>query len=183
MVVIVAPLLAAQFSYGFKDDFSAEALEEPAGVTFTLMAGPDAGVYGIAFGEGVRLKGTPVFGALSISLFRNGSLDSLFSGIDMTIRIQPRGKIEPFIGGGGSFNYAWSSRSGRSALSVIPAEAIAEAASHGGESYWGGHVEAGIRLLLDSENRIIEAFGRYTWSSSGRGEDYWLVGVSTGIGW
>jgi hypothetical protein len=180
---LIIQLLGAQLCYGFADDFDGRAWEEPAGSTFAVLAGPEAGVYGVSFGQGMWLKGTPVFGNFCLSLFKNDNEDSLFSGIGMTIRIMPRWKLAPFIGGGGSFNYSWSSATAADSLSGIPAEAVAEASSRSGKSYWGGHVEAGARLRLDSRIRLVEAFGRHTWSSSGPEADYWLVGVSTGIDW
>jgi len=183
IVTGVLPLLflIAQVCYGFDEDFDGRDWEEPAGVTCTALVSPEDGVYGVAFGEGVWLKHTPILGDFSISLFKNDNVGALLSGIGMTIRIMPRWKLAPFVGGGGSFNYSFSSSAG--SQSGIPAETVVSVASHAGKSYWGGHAEAGIRLWLDSKIQLVEAFCRYTWSSDGPAADYLLVGVATGVGW
>lgn len=176
--------LAVQSGYADWTDFDGREYEEPAGPSFTVFAGPDAGVYGLSVDEGVWLKGWPVLGNLSISLFQNDGVHSFFSGIGMTIRLMPRGTIAPFIGAGGSFNYAWTTATGGVSPSGIPAESITQEASRGaGESYWGGHAEAGVRFCLESNIRLLEAAGRYTWSSSGADAHYWLFSISTGLGW
>ena len=174
-------LLIAQLCYGFDDDFDGRDWEEPAGATCSVLVSPEGGVYGLAFGEGVWLKHTPIYGDFSLSIFKNDNADAIFSGIGMTIRVMPRWKLAPFVGGGGSFNYPFASSAG--SQSGIPAETVATVATHGGRSYWGGHAEAGVRLWLDSTIQLVETFCRYTWSSDGPAADYWLVGVSTGVGW
>ena len=141
-------------------------------------------MYGLSLDEGIWLKGWPVFGNLSVRLFQDGQGHSFFSGIGMTLRVMPRSAVAPFVGAGGSFNYAWSSSPGTGSSSVIPAEKIAEeAARKDSDSYWGGHAEAGIRLWLDGKIRVVEVSGRYTWSSAGAEANYWLAGISTGFGW
>ena len=95
--------LIAQVCYGFDEDFDGRDWEEPAGVTCTALVSPEDGVYGVAFGEGVWLKHTPILGDFSISLFKNDNVGALLSGIGMTIRIMPRWKLAPFVGGVGSF--------------------------------------------------------------------------------
>lgn len=183
-VMLAALLLAERCTYGFDDDFGGSTSEEPAGTSWAALVGPDAGVYGVSFSEGTRLKGTPIFGDLSISFFQNDSAESFFSSIGITIRVMPRWNLAPFVGAGGSFNYAWSSARVSGASSSIPAQVIVqEAVRPESRSYWGGHAEAGARLTIESKVRMIEVFGRYTWSSSGLSGNYWLVGVSTGLGW
>ncbi len=54
--------------------------------------------------------------------------------------------------------------------------------SNKSDSYWGGHVESGFRLWMNNRVRLLEILGRYTWSSLGTEHDYWLVGISTGVG-
>ncbi|MEI6971334.1 MAG: hypothetical protein WCL44_07415 [bacterium] len=181
--VAVVQLVAPGACQAFDDDFDRESMEEPAGATCSLLAGPDAGVYGLSFGSGVWLKGLPVYGDLWMSLFQNDTEDSFYSGIGLTVRLMPRWKLAPFLGGGGSFNYDWASGYSTNGTSDIPAEAVAEAARRGGGSYWGGHAECGLRLMLDSRPGLIEVFGRHTWSSSGAYADHWLIGLSTGVGW
>lgn len=181
--VAVIPILTSQLCCGFDDHFDGRDMEEPAGSTCSLLAGPDAGVYGVSFGSGVWLKGAPVHGDMWLSLFQNDSADSFFSGVGITVRLMPRWTFAPFVGGGGSFNYAWSSDSPTNSSSAIPAEVVAEAAARGGKSYWGGHAEGGFRLTLDSRIRLVEVYARHTWSSSGSGGEYWLIGLSTGAEW
>lgn len=181
---LVVIILAVMPCYGFDDDFDGQNYEEPGGASFTVFAGSESGVYGLSLDEGIWIKGLPVFGNISMSLFHNDHAQSLFSGIGMTIRVMPRGTIAPFVGGGGSFNYSWSSSAGTGGTSAIPAEAIAqEAVRKGSESYWSGHAETGIRLCFESAIRLVEVSGRYTWSSAGSDANYWLIGISTGFGW
>ena len=51
-----------------------------------------------------------------------------------------------------------------------------------GKSYWGGHAEAGVRFWIPPPVQLLEVYGRYTWTSLQGERDYWLVGISTGVG-
>jgi len=184
MMVLVLLGLIAQCVYGFDSDwdFNGTAYEEPAGSSCALLGSPDGDVYGLSFGDGTWIRDTPIFGDFGLSLFENRKEDAVFGGVSMTLRIMPHWKLAPFVGAGGSFNYALTSGNASGSSSSIPAETIAEkAASGSAESYWGGHVEGGARLWIDSGIRLIEVFGRYTWSSIGQDSNYWLIGISTGI--
>jgi len=163
--------------------FEAEDYEEPAGGSFLIVASPGDGVYGIAICNGTWLKHTPVFGDFQIGLFQNDIEDALFTGVGMTLRVMPHWSVAPFVGGGGSFNYALTSGTAAGGDSGIPAENIIEAEQSGGQSYWGGHAEVGVRWSFESRFRMVEAFGRYTWSSTSDDAGYWLIGIASGAGW
>ena len=68
-------------------------------------------------------------------------------------------------------------------LLVCIAQAALDGEMRGGQSYWGGHAEAGIRFSAVPLVGLVEILGRYTWSSSGSDNGYWLAGIATGVGW
>jgi hypothetical protein len=88
----------------------------------------------------------------------------------MTFRLMPHSRVAPFVGAGGSYNLS---------LRQTDTDEPGGLESRG-NTYWGGHVEAGIRVWLRSPWRLLEIMGRYTWSSLDGDRDYWLVGISTG---
>ncbi|TFH15382.1 MAG: hypothetical protein E4H02_07985 [Lentisphaerales bacterium] len=165
------------------DNFDPEDYEEPAGSTFAFLLNPEDGIYGLSVGSGTWLKNTPVFGDFAISLFHNDLEQALYSGIAMTIRAMPHWQYAPFVGCGGSFNYSFASGSSDESSSGIPAETVVAASRRDSESYWAGHVEAGVRGRFGSRVQLVEVAGRYNWSSSGDEFNYWLVALSTGAGW
>jgi hypothetical protein len=164
------------------DDFDREAWEEPAGASFSVLLNPSDDLYGIGFGAGVWLKGTPVFGDTFVHLFENGLEEAWYSALGMTLRLQPRWRLAPFAGVGGSYNLALDG-SGGEAQGEGDLVVNGQDLSARGRSYWGGHVEAGLRLRLPPPVRLLEVCGRYTWSSNEGDVDTWLLCISTGAGW
>jgi len=157
-----------------KSEYNREDYEEPAGASVKLLLNPADGIYGMTTGEGTWLKGTPVFGDYEVSIFSNDIEESWYSGIGMTIRIMPHWRFAPFIGGGGSYNYSFSRREENLIFDQETPYANI------GDSYWGGHSEAGFRFWTEDRSKHFEIAGRYIWTSLDR--EYWLVTISTGIG-
>ena len=159
------------------DDFKGEDYEEPAGGSFAALVGPSDDVYGIGFGYGMWLVNTPVFGDYGLSFFNNGREDSFYSGFGLTLRLMPHGRVAPFVGVGGSYNVAWSQHD-------TNATSRADGPADRGDSYWAGYGEAGLRIWLpESRLKLIEVMGRYTWPALEGDRQYWLIGLSTGLGW
>jgi hypothetical protein len=156
--------------------WEAEDYEEPAGASFAILVGPADEWYGISFGSGVWLKDSPVFGDYFVRLFHSGSTDTWYSGVGMTIRLMPRTVVAPFVGAGGSYNYAFSEASTNETAQVV-----SEDADHD-RSFWAGHVEAGCRVWIGVPWRLLEVFGRQSWTSLDDTESTWLIGISTGAG-
>lgn len=166
--------------------YEREDYEEESAASFQVVLNPDDGVYGVSFGAGTWLRGTPVFGDYFLGLFQSDIEDAWYSNVGMTIRVMPHWRVAPFIGAGGSYNYSWSGEVNASsepqpAPLGLTEEELAQLPDRG-ESYWGGHVEAGIRLHLPEPLYLFEAMGRYTWVSLDGDREYWLVGISTGTG-
>lgn len=164
-------MLATRLSHG---DFERENYEEPAGSSFSLFFNSEDDIYGIGMCDGTWLKNTPVFGNYQLSLFSNGIEDSWYSGIEMTFRLMPRWRFAPFAGAGGSYNYSFKRRE----HNVFLYEE--NTVNDRGDSYWGGHVEAGFRFWMKNRVQLLEFSGRYTWSSLTGERDYWLVVIGTG---
>lgn len=182
--VLLLSATAGAFDFDSDEDFDPEKYEESAGSSFAFFAGQEGKLIGMSFGSGTWLKNTPVFGDFFISLFQNDMVDSLCSGVGMTFRLMPHGKYAPFVGAGGSYNYAWSSLTADTGVEVEPGQVSVDGSESGANgSYWGGHVEAGMRVWLDARLRLIEICGRYTWCSLGEDSNYWLVMISTGPSW
>ena len=95
----------------------------------------------------------------------------------MTIRLMPHWRFAPFAGGGGSYNYSLSQAS-----KTTPALQEPKEFKDQGESYWGGHTEAGFRILAPGGRMLFELMGRYTWTSLAGDRNYWLAGISVGAG-
>jgi hypothetical protein len=162
-------------------DLEPDENEESAGASFHVQANPSDRVYGLGFGGGLWLRGTPVFGDYFLSLISNGIEDAFYSGVGMTIRIMPHWRTAPFVGGGGSYNYAFSTNHTHAASSSTGSTGSARSRLEGrGESYGAGHVEAGLRFWFEAPLRMVEVLGRYTWSFRPGDRDYWLVGLSIG---
>ncbi len=166
LVFIYAPVAKAEFN---REDY-----EEPAGSSFSFFLNSEDDIYGISVGDGTWLKGTPVFADYQIRLFSNGAEDSWYSGMAMTLRVMPHWKIAPFVGGGGSYNYSFKRREEN--LFLYEENTVDDR----GDSYWGGHTEAGLRIWLNNRVRLLEFSARYTWSSLDGDRDYWLAAISTG---
>ncbi len=162
------------------DEYDREDYEEPAGASFAFLGNPSDDIWGISFGSGTWLVGTPVFGDYFVRLFYNGLEEATYSGLGMTIRLMPHWRVAPFVGAGGSYNYSFNRAEARSSDSTLVVHG--ETYSDTGNSYWGGHAEAGLRIWFESKLQLLEVMGRYTWSSSDGEMDYWLVGISTGVG-
>lgn len=179
LVVVLALLATPVFA---KDPWAAwdrEDYEEPAGGTFALLLNTEDSIYGIGIGDGTWLKGAPVFGDYFLSVFRNDIEDATYSNVGLTIRLMARWTFAPFMGGGGSYNYSLSGDDTEE--DTLEPEDPDELPNRG-ESYWGGHAEAGFRLWTGGKAQLFEVMFRQTWSSLSGKRDYWLVGISTGTG-
>lgn len=162
---------------GVAPAFDREDYEEEAGSGFRAVLNTSDDIYGAAIGSGTWLKGCPVLGDYFLGIFHNGIEDALYSNVGLTLRLMPRWTIAPFIGGGGSYNHSLSG--GDKDEATPSAAAVEEHLSRGG-SYWGGHVEAGLRIWTDNQWRFIEISSSYTWSSEDGDRDYWLAGICVG---
>lgn len=173
-VLVAALLLSFCLPRMAKCEYNREDYEEPAGSAGSIFLNPEDNIYGVSTGEGTWLKGTPIFGNYAISLFSNGAEDAWYASVGMTLRIMPHWAFTPFVGGGGSYNYSFSRREENPILYEENTE------SDLGDSYWGGQAEAGFRLWTRERRKMYEISAQYIWTSLNR--EYWLVGISTGIG-
>ncbi len=164
----------------WNDGYDREDYEEPAGASFAFLLNPSDDIWGMAIGSGTWLVDTPVFGDYFVRLFYNGLERTTYSGIGMTLRLMPHWRVAPFVGAGGSYNYAFNRAEANSSRGSFVVEG--EDYSGAGSSYWGGHAEAGVRVWFGSRLQLLEVMGRYTWSSNEGDLDYWLLGISTGVG-
>lgn len=174
--LIMGAALTAAFPVSGYSGFNREDYEEPAGGSFSFFLNTEKDIYGISLGDGTWLKNTPIFGDYAVSLFSNGAEDSWYTAVGMTIRIMPHWILAPFIGGGGSYNYSFKRREDN--LLLYEENTLDDR----GDSYWGAHAEAGIRLWSRSRSRLFEISARNTWSSLDGERDYWQIGISTGAG-
>lgn len=147
-----------------------EDYEEPAGPSGSFQSNPSDDVYGVAVGTGVWLRKTPVFADYFATAFWNGIEDAWYGGGGLTLRVMPHWRVSPFVGAGGSYSAALSSQSADAEMRW----------KDQGESYWGGHVEGGLRVWLPWRYRLLEIMGRQTWTSLSEGRDYWMVGIGLG---
>ncbi len=143
--------------------------EEWAGLSFEVQRNMDGDVYGFAFQSGVWLVGTPLFGEVSGGWLSNDMRDGNYSSIGFTLRIMPRTDIAPFIGAGGTYQ---SLLSGRSRGEDINRESSG--------SYWGGHVDGGLRVWFGEARHFLQALYRHTWTDSSGDLDYSLVAAAYG---
>lgn len=157
-------------------EYNREDYEEPAGASFSCFFNTEDEIYGMSLGDGTWLKNTPVFADYQIALFSHGAEDSWYSGMGLTIRLMPHWNFAPFIGAGGSYNYSFKRREENPIFYEENTE------TDQGDSYWGGHSEAGFRFWTKNRVKLLELSGRYTWSSLSGERDYWLVSISTGTG-
>jgi hypothetical protein len=159
-----------------------EEREVPAGTSFTFQFNPADEIYGISAGYGLYVVDTPFFGDYFLTLFNNELEQAFYTGLGMTVRVMPHWKVAPFVGGGGSYNFSLSSGNNDSSIVIDNGQATLEETNPRGESYWGGHVETGVRFRFASRIQLLELSGRYTWSSAEGDVNYWLVGISVGAG-
>jgi hypothetical protein len=162
MFALAAFVLPSRASV-FGDDY-----DQPAGPSFAFQFNPVDDIYGLAVGDGTWLKGTPVFGDFALGAFNNEIENAFYSDIAMTLRIMPHWRVTPFVGAGGSYNLSWSQDT----------EVDDSVLEDRGASYWGGHVETGLRAWEVGRVRLIELMVRYTWSSLPGDRDYFLIGIS-----
>jgi hypothetical protein len=158
------------------DNFKGEDYEEAAGASFALLANTQDDIYGFSFGDGTWLKHTPVFGDYFLSLLSNKKEDAWYSAVGMTIRLMPHWRFAPFVGGGGSYNFSLSQ------VSKDDTSSETKEFEDQGDSYWGGHVEAGFRVWTAERRLLFEVMGRNTWTSLDGDRNYWLAGISIGAG-
>ena len=181
-LLLAIPLLGGRLQAGsfWDDDYDREDYEEPAGPSIAFLLNPSDDIWGISLGSGTWLTDTPVFGDYFVRLFYNGIEEATYSGIGMTLRLMPHWSVAPFVGAGGSYNYSFNRAEVDTSDSTFVVQGDDYSAA--GESYWGGHVETGLRIWFNSRVQLIEVMGRYTWSSNEGERDYWIVGISTGVG-
>lgn len=170
---VVGPVIAVDW-----DNFKGEDYEEPAGGSFALLANPQDNIYGFSIGDGTWLKNTPVFGDYFLGFFNSKKEDAWYSDIGMTIRIMPHWQVAPFVGAGGSYNFSLSNLSGDKNSAVLQPGEFKDQ----GDSFWGGHTEAGVRVWTSENRMLFELMGRYTWTSLEGDRNFWLAGLSVGAG-
>ena len=184
--VLLLVLAIALFGSGARaasiwdDDYERRDYEEPAGASFAFLLNPADDIWGIGIGSGTWLVNTPVFGDYFVRIFYSGVESNTYSGVGMTLRIMPHWTVAPFVGAGGSYNYAID----QAEVDSSESSCVVDGKDYSGlgSSYWGGHVEAGVRVRFKSRLQLLEVMGRYTWSSNRGDRDYWLVSISTGVG-
>ena len=160
--------------------YDPEEDEEPAGGSFAVLLNFQDNIYGCSVGSGSWIRNTPIFGDFFLRLYSSGIEDTWYSGLGMTIRIMPHWRFAPFIGAGGSYDFSFTSQQEEY---NNPFRTTQEELPDQGDSYWGGHVETGFRLWLANRIQLFELLGRYTWTSLTGDHDYWLIGLSTGLGY
>jgi hypothetical protein len=144
--------------------------EEPAGPNAHFLFNPADELYGVSVGGGIWLRNTPVFADYFASVFDDGYEESWYSAFGMTLRLMPHWRLAPFAGAGGSYDLALSSST----------EDRPDTLSDGGECYWGGHVEAGLRAWFPWRYRMLEVGCRYTWTSLSDEREYWTTFIGMG---
>jgi len=160
------------------DDFRHEDYEEEAGSSFAFLFNPSDAVYGIAFGSATWLKHTPICGDYFLDILSNGLEDRWYAGMGMTLRLMPHWTVAPFVGIGGSYHQA----AGGDRQEATDDGETPEKPSDRGESYWGWHVEGGLRWWTGGPIQLIEIMGRQTMPNLEGDRDYWTLGISTGTG-
>ena len=89
--------------------------------------------------------------------------------------------MAPFVGAGGSYNFSFSSETDTDIQDdVLSMEA--DDVTDRRDSYWGGHAEAGLRIWFNQRSSLFEMLVRQTITSLEGDRDYWLFGISTGVG-
>lgn len=147
--------------------------EEDAGISLSLVRDPDGDVYGGGFESGVWLKGYPVFGELFGHWLVNNLQQGYYYSIGMTLRLMPRFRLAPYIGGGGSYNGLTARRERWDMEEPLPRPAD--------RSYWKSHAEAGIRLWLGAHAAtFLEAGYRRHWTETGSDYQYDWISIEYG---
>jgi hypothetical protein len=163
-VVALAWVAVSQAS--FPED---EAKEEPAGGSCMAWMNPAESVYGFSVGFGMWVRNTPVFGDYFLRLTSSQLEDAWYLGGGLTIRALPHGRVAPFVGAGASYDRSLTGASGDE-----------DDLDDRGKSYWGGHVESGVRVWTGGRYRLVEVLLRHTWSSLGEDHNHWLLGIGMG---
>jgi hypothetical protein len=163
---VIASLWVTAANASFPED---ESKEEPAGGSCMALMNPGESIYGLSVGFGLWVKNTPIFGDYFLRLTSSRLEDAWYLGGGLTVRALPHGRVAPFIGAGGSYDRSISG----------PSDDDDELDDRG-DSYWGGHVEGGVRVWTGGRYRLVEILLRHTWSSLGEDHNYWLLGVGMG---
>jgi hypothetical protein len=124
------------------------------------------------------IRDTPVLGDYFAQIFWNGIEDAVYAGLGLTIRLMPHWDVAPFAGVGGSYNCSLGANSGEDDAGETPDGELPDR----GDSYWGGHVEAGVRFRAANRWSMFEVMVRYTWSSLDGDRDTWIAGIGAGTG-
>jgi hypothetical protein len=156
----------------------ADDLEVPAGESFLLFANPSDEVFGFSGNSAMWIRDTPVLGDYFAQIFWNGIEDAVYAGLGLTIRLMPHWDVAPFAGVGGSYNCSLGANSGEDDAGETPDGELPDR----GDSYWGGHVEAGVRFRAANRWSMFEVMVRYTWSSLDGDRDTWIAGIGAGTG-
>ena len=175
---VLLPLLALMQIAWAWSEFRGEDYEEPAGVTIDTILNPADDIYGVGGGWGLWLVNTPIEGDYFVHLFWNGIEDASYGGFGLTLRLMPHWRWAPFVGAGGSYNWSFTESSDDG---VLADTSSSDELTSRGAAYWGGHIETGLRVSLESTPHLVEVLGRYTWSSLEGDRDYWLIGLRTGL--
>jgi hypothetical protein len=154
-------------------DFDGEDYEEPAGALAFFECNPVDSIYGLGYADQTWLKSTPILGDMFFTLFYNDLEEMVYGGLGMSLRLMPHWRVAPFAGVGGSFNLALAG-------SESDGTTAAEDEPEPGQSYWAGHVEAGIQW--EREEGVIEILARFVTTSSDVPEtDYGLIRLGYGL--
>ncbi len=159
LTIVVAGLFFAGTSFAFDP----EQYEEAAGQSVTLQLGGD--VMGLSFDDGTWLRNTPVFGQYSVSFFSSDVEDAYYGGIGMIFRLMPHWDVAPFAGAGLSYNYPFIEHG---------------SSDRDARSFWGRHVEGGVRVWFRERTSFLELSGRQTWTGLSGDSDFWSVGIAYG---
>lgn len=155
--------------------FSADKVEEPAGGGGMLEINPVDTIYGFYYVDSTRLKHAPVAGNFEVGLLYNGIEEAIYGSVGMTLRIIPRTRLAPFIGGGANYNPSIA----RYGNWVVTEEGQRV---EQGDSYWAGFAEAGVRIRGPYQT-YYEFGGRYIWTDSDLDDaEYWSLRIGYGVG-
>lgn len=169
LAALLLPLALTECSAGFASGYDVRDYEEPAGLSFGFDFNPADDIYGLHAGNGTRIPETWLVGEYFFSLFSNGIEEGFYGGFGLSLRLMPRRRVAPFIGGGGSYNQILS----RSNDTATPLNELAE-------SYFDGMAETGVRF--NGTRYFYEAQVSYHWSSSDKeNADYPLARIGMGI--
>lgn len=147
--------------------YDPEDMEEPDGYTSHVLVNPKDDIYGLGSGHATWIKNMPIYGNYFVEFFQNGIEDATYGSMGLTIRLMPRWRIAPFIGGGGSYNLSLSGRKVSGTLEL----------KRQGDSYYAGYAMGGLRLLINERQGYVEVFGRQVSSSLSGDRDHWIAGL------